>query len=77
MGRFRNQHLLNDNTWSTRYSIPKNDRYSDSSTDCTVVSLNVSVKNYDGKLIFDEKEIALADMPFCIYHKNTFCILNE
>ena len=32
MGRFRIQLLLEDNTWSTRYSIPKNDRYSSSST---------------------------------------------
>ena len=32
MGRFRIQVLLEDNTWSTRYNIPKNDRYSNSST---------------------------------------------
>ena len=32
MGRFRNHFLLEDNTWNTRYNIPKNDRYSDSST---------------------------------------------
>ena len=35
MGRFRIQLLLNDNTWSTKYNIPKNDRYSDNSTDWT------------------------------------------
>ena len=35
MGRFRIQLLLEDNTWSTRYIIPKNDRYSDTSTDWT------------------------------------------
>ena len=35
MGRFRFQLLLEDNTWSTRYNIPKNDRYSDSSTNWT------------------------------------------
>ena len=35
MGRSRIQLLLNDNTWSTRYNITKNDRYSDSSTDRT------------------------------------------
>ena len=28
MGRFRLQLLLSDNTRSTRYNIPKNDRYS-------------------------------------------------
>ena len=30
MGRFRIQLLLEDNTWSTRYNIPKSDRYNDS-----------------------------------------------
>ena len=39
MGRFRIQILLEDNTWSTRYNIQKNDRYSDSSTDWTWVRL--------------------------------------
>ena len=32
MGRFRIQLLLEDNTWSTRYNIPENYRYSNSST---------------------------------------------
>ena len=40
MGRFRIQLLLEDNTWSTRYSIPKNDRYCDLSTKWTKLSLN-------------------------------------
>ena len=30
-GRFRIQLLLEDNTWSIRYIIPRNDRHSDSS----------------------------------------------
>ena len=38
MGRFRIQLLLTDNTWNTRYEIAKTDRYSDSSTDWTLVS---------------------------------------
>ena len=38
MGRFRIQLFLEDNTWSTRFNIPKNDRYSDNSTDWTLVS---------------------------------------
>ena len=33
MGRLRIQLLLEDNTWSTRYNIPENDRYNDNSTD--------------------------------------------
>ena len=35
MGCFRIQLLLEDNTWSTRYNIPKNDPYSDSPTQWT------------------------------------------
>ena len=35
---FRIQLLLEDNTWSTRYNLPKNDRYSDLSTDWTKLS---------------------------------------
>ena len=33
MGRFRNQLLLEDDTWKTQYTIAKNDQYSDTSTD--------------------------------------------
>ena len=40
MGLFRIQFFLEDNTWSTRNEIPKNDRSSDSSTDWTLVSVN-------------------------------------
>ena len=32
MGRFRIHLSVEDNTWSTRYIIPKNDRYSNSPT---------------------------------------------
>ena len=36
MGRFRIQLSSEDNTWSTMYNIPKNDPYSDSSTQWTL-----------------------------------------
>ena len=49
MGRFRIQLLLGANTWSTRYNIPKNDRYSNSSTDWTLVSLIFTEENYGKK----------------------------
>ena len=62
MGRFRIQLILEDNPWSTRYNIPKNDRYSDTSTDWTLVSLNFTVENYGIKLIYDEIDTAHADM---------------
>ena len=64
MGRFRIQLLLEDNTWSTRYNIPKNDRYSDSSTDWSKLSLNFTVENYGIRLIYDEIYTAHADMCF-------------
>ena len=36
MGRFRIQLLLSDNTWSTRYNLPKADSYSTLSSDWTL-----------------------------------------
>ena len=62
MGRFRNQLLLEDNTWITRYNIPKNDRYRDSSTQWTKLSLNFTRENYGIKLINDEIDTPHADM---------------
>ena len=41
---FRIRLLLEYNTWSTRYDIPKKDRYSDSSTDWTSGNLIFTVK---------------------------------
>ena len=64
MGRFIFQLLLDDNTWSIRYNIPKNDRYSDSSTDWTLVILNFSAENYGVRLIYNEIDSAHADMCF-------------
>ena len=64
MGRFRIQLLLEDNTWSTRYNIPKNDRYSDTSTDWTLINLNFTVENYGIKLIYDQIDTPHADMCF-------------
>ena len=62
MGRFRIQFLLEDNTSSTRYNIPKNDRYSDTSADWTLVNLNFAVENYGINLIYDQIDTAHADM---------------
>ena len=61
MGRFRIQFLLEDNTWSTRYNIPKNDRFSDTSTEWTLVSL---IFTYGIKLVYDQIDTAHADMCF-------------
>ena len=64
MGRFRIQLLLSDNTWSTLYTIAKNDRYSDSSTDWTLVNLNFTIESYGIKLIYDQIDTPHADMCF-------------
>ena len=44
MGRFRIQLLLGDNTWRTQYTIPKNDQFSDTSTDWTLLNLAFTVE---------------------------------
>ena len=64
MGRFRIQLLLEYGTWSTRHNIPKNDRYSGSSTHWTLVSVNFTVEIYGIKLIYDLIDTAHADMFF-------------
>ena len=64
MGRFRIQLILEDNTWSTRFEIPKNDRYSNSSTEWTLANLNITVENYGSKLIYDQIPTPHADKCF-------------
>ena len=64
MRRFRIQLLTNDNTWSTQYTIPKNDRYSDTSTDWTLLNLDFTVEIFGIKLIKDRIETPHADMCF-------------
>ena len=66
MGRFRIKLFLADNTWSARYIIPKNDRYSDSPTQWTKRSLIFTVKNYGTKLFYDQIYTPHADMCFSI-----------
>ena len=63
MGRFRIQ-LLDNNTWSTQYTIPENDRFSDTSTDWTLVKLFFTVEIYGIKLLFDEIDSHHSDMCF-------------
>ena len=64
MGRFRIQLLLEDNTCSIRYNIPKNDRYSDSPTQWTLIKLSFTLESYDIKLIYDQIDKPHADMCF-------------
>ena len=54
MGRFIIQLLLEDDTWSTQYTKPKNNQYSDTSTECTLLNLNFTGENYGIKLIYHQ-----------------------
>ena len=64
MGRFRIQLLLDDNTWSTQYTIDKNTQYSDSENEWKLLNLDFTVENYGIKLILDKVQTAHSDMCF-------------
>ena len=64
MGRFRIQLLLEDNTWSTQYTIDKNTQYSNTSTEWKLLNLNFTIENYGSKLIYDQIDTPHADMCF-------------
>ena len=64
MGRFRVQFLLDDNTWSTQYTIDKNTHYSDSESEWKLLNLDFTVENYGIKLILDQIDTAHSDMCF-------------
>ena len=64
MGRFRVQLLLEDNTWSTIYTIAKNTQYSTTSTEWTLLNLDFTVENFGIRLYYDQLDTAHADMCF-------------
>ena len=64
MGRFRIQHLSEDNTWNTQYTIEKNTQYSNNSTEWTLLNLDFTIENYGIKLIYDQIDTAHCDMCF-------------
>ena len=64
MGRSRLQLLLEDNIWSTQNTIPKNEQYTNTSTDWTLLNLDFTVENYGIKLILDQIDTALSHMCF-------------
>ena len=64
MGRFRIQLLLDENTWKTQYTIPRNSQYSDNSTDWTLLNLDFIVEIYGNKLILDQIDTPHSDMCF-------------
>ena len=64
MGRFRIQFSLEDTTRGTRNNTPKKDRYSDSSTDWTLVISKSTVANYGIKLYYDQIDSPHGDTCF-------------
>ena len=64
MGRFRIQLLLDDDIWETQYTIAKNEGYSASSTEWTLLNLDFTKKNFGIKLIYDKIDTSHADMCF-------------
>ena len=48
----------------TRYNLPKNDRYSDTPSDWTLVSLNFTGEKYGINSIYDQLDTPHADMCF-------------
>ena len=66
LGGFGIQPLLEDSTWSARYCIPKNDRYSDSLAHWTLVNSNFAVGKCFDKIMYDQIELPDADVCFSI-----------
>ena len=64
MACFRIPLILEDSTWSTRYNIPKNDRFTNSSTQWTKLSLKYTEEIYGKKLIYNEIDTLHADLCF-------------
>ena len=64
MGQFRIQILTKDNIWLTKFNIPKNNQYSNASTDWIILNLNITEENYGVKFIYDQIDSPLADMCF-------------
>ena len=63
-GRFRIQLLLDDDLWTTQYTIAKNTQYTDSSTEWILLNLDLTIESYGIKLIFDQIDSAHSDMGF-------------
>ena len=64
MGRFQKQLLLEDNIWTTQNTFAKNSRYSNTSTEWTLLKLDFTVENYGIKLIYDQIDSPHADVCF-------------
>ena len=64
MGRFRIQLLLEDNTWSTQYTIAKNSQNNNTSTEWKLLNLDFTVENFGIRLVYDKIDTPHTDMCF-------------
>ena len=64
MGRFRIQLILEDNSWSTIYNIPKNIQFSNGSTQLHLFDMDITQENYGIKFIYDQIPTAHSVMCF-------------
>ena len=66
IGRFRIQLLLDNNTWTTQYTIEKNSQFDETDSDWTLLNLDFTIENYGIKIIYDQIDTTRADMSFSI-----------
>ena len=64
MGRFRIKLLLEDNIWTTQYTLEINTQFSESASEWKLLNLNFTQENYGIRLIYDRIDSAHADMCF-------------
>ena len=64
IGLFRIQLLLEDDTWSTQYTIPKDSQYSNSSTEWKFINLDYTMRNYGIKIYLGQNDTTQSDMCF-------------
>ena len=64
MGTFRIQPLLDDNTWTTQYTIEKKTQFSGSDSEWGLLNLYFTIENYGIKIVYDQVDSAHADMCF-------------
>ena len=64
MGRFRIQLLLKEYSWSTIKNIPKNNQFSNGSTQWRLFDVDKTQENYGIKFVYDQIPTAHSGMSF-------------
>ena len=64
MGRLSISVLLDDDTWTNKYVIQDNSQYSNTSSEWTLLSLDITEENYGIQIIYDRIRSPHADMCF-------------